>query len=74
MKDLLFIAKIYIHFFYCVKLVVNHASKSLSCVSKSKVNSSTYHPFINGQNHGIIYDANFGLLCYNNSFFLLRNV
>ncbi len=34
-------------------------------VPKSDANGSTCHPFIGGQNHGIIGDASFGFLCYN---------
>jgi len=38
-------------YFYCRKLVVEvlqHVSKSLSCVSELQANGSTCHPFIGG--------------------------
>jgi hypothetical protein len=56
------------YLFYCEELMVKalgHVSKSSSCVPKSDANGSTCHPFIGGQNHGIIGDAIFGFLCYN---------
>ncbi len=44
--------------------------KSSSCVPKSDANGFKCHPFIGGQNHGIIGDASFGFMCYNFFWFM----
>ncbi len=67
----------FIYFLPCIESMVevlNHASKSFSCVSKLKSNGWKCHPFIGDQNHGKICDANFGFLCYNNNFYWFVNV
>jgi len=48
-----------------VAKVFGHASKSLSCFSKLKVNGSIYHPFIGFQNHGTIFDFSFSFFFSN---------
>jgi hypothetical protein len=52
MEDLLlfFCQRLYVFFWHGKSVVEmsNHASKSPSCVLKSKANDSTCHPFIDG--------------------------
>jgi len=45
-----------------VAKVFGHASKSLNCLSKLKVDGLIYHPFIGFQNHGTICDSSF--ICF----------
>jgi hypothetical protein len=49
--------------------VFGHASKSLNCLSKLKVDGLIYHPFIGFQNHGTICDSSFRWFFYNGTSF-----
>jgi hypothetical protein len=54
--------------------MLGHALESLGCVSKREANGLACCPFISGQNHGTICNANFGFMCYNNWLFKLVDV
>lgn len=74
MEDLLiFVAKGCMHIFVVesqwLKCLVMSQNLWIMFLNK-KTNGSTCHPFIGGQDHGPLCDANFGFLHYNNCFFL----
>jgi hypothetical protein len=57
-----------------VAKMVDHASKSLGLVSKSKANGPTCHLVFGGQDHGQICASNLRFLRDNNHFILFMDV